>query len=188
MTLALVGALAGCGSTKVANGTSTTTSTSRPVPTTTSLVPTTISSPTTASTGVPDGKRHICDLVTKDELSGIIGQKITETNAPTDLDGCSYFSAAGAQALKGSFGIDLLKNPGGKAEAATRDSSAQMVVGIGDLAYYEGPGFSPATLYVLKGDTLISMNGGVGLELSGMSKDLPLDTLAKIGKIAASRL
>jgi hypothetical protein len=32
------------------------------------------------------------------------------------------------------------------------------------------------------------MNGGVGLELSGMSKDLSVDTLAKIGKIAASRL
>jgi hypothetical protein len=130
----------------------------------------------------------MCDLVTKDELSALVGEKITENNKPTDLDGCSYFSAAGSRALKGSFAIDLLNSTGGKARAAARDSSAQLVAGVGDLAYYEGPGFSPATLYVLKGDTLISMNGGVGLELSGLSKDVPLDTLTKIGKIAASRL
>ncbi len=185
------GGLGGCGASKVASGSATTTSRPAQTSSTALIVPTTASSATTtppATSTAPDGKRHICDLVTKDELSGILGQKITETNAPTDLDGCSYYSAAGVQALKGSFGIDLVKGTGGKAEAAARDSSAQLVAGIGDLAYYDGPGFLPATLYVLKGDTLISMNGGVGLELSGMSKDLTVDTLAKIGKIAASRL
>jgi len=150
---------------------------------------TTSSSASTPVTRDAEGNFHACELVTNAELSDFVGQEITQNNAPTDLDGCTYYSEEGAAQLKSSFALDVLAVTGGAAQFASYYFADDALVDdLGDAAAYEPAGFTTATLYVVKGDTLISMHGQVGLELDGLSADLSLDQLRPIGELAVSRL
>lgn len=129
--------------------------------TTASTVATTTT--TAAFTGTPAAGvdvKHLCTVLTGADLNKVLSATITVTNAPTDENGCTYFTEAGAKDGKSQGSIDV-KLSGAKA-AWEPNSSGIPVPGAGESAFRSKSG-DFTRVKALKKDTEVEVGIGNGV-------------------------
>lgn len=125
------------------------------------------------------GVARACDLVTAAELATALNLSSTVTPDPNisgsngDVNYCIY-RTAGADVL----GTSYRKNGGAAVfESWKSNSGVQPVSGLGDEAIWDP---TQATLFILKGSSLVSIEGG--------STPLTLEVASAVGTIAVTRM
>ena len=162
--LAVVLLLAGCGD----SDDSTTTTTTAAASTSTSAASTTASTAATttttaAFTGTPAAGvdvKHLCTVLTGADFNKVLNAAITVTNAPTDENGCTYYTEAGRKDGKSQGSLDV-KLSGAKADWEPNNSGIP-VAGAGEAAFKSQSG-EFTRVEALKGDTEVEVGVGNGV-------------------------
>ena len=161
--LAVVLLLGGCG-----DSTSSDTTTTAGASTSSSAASTTASTVATTTTtaafaGTPAAGvdiKHLCTVLTGADFNKVLNAAITVTNAPTDENGCTYYTEAGSKDGKTQGSLDV-KLSGAKADWEPNNSGIP-VAGAGEAAFKSQSG-DFTRVEALKGDTEVEVGVGNGV-------------------------
>ena len=160
----VVGLLAGCGDGDGSSSTTTAPSTSSTIAASTSSVASTTST-TGAFTGTPAAgvdTTHLCTVLTIADLNNVLKGGFEVTNAPTDDDGCTYYTAPGRQSGRAQATLEIRltgaksywQEPGGHYDTPFS--------GLGEMAFTSKSG-DFTRVEALKGDTEVELGIGNGV-------------------------
>lgn len=160
----MVALLAGCRDGDGSSSTTTAPSTTSTVAASTSTVASTTST-TGAFTATPAAgvdTKHLCTVLTIADLNDVLKGGFTVTNAPTDDDGCTYYTPAGRQSGQAQASLDIRltgaksywQEPGGHYTTP--------FTGLGEMAFTSQSG-EFTRVEALRGDTEVELGIGNGV-------------------------